>query len=81
MKTHRPILVGLVSCASRLGIPPAWLKEKALTGDVPCLHVGKRRLLFNVASVEAALVRLASGERATTDAQQKGETYAHCAHE
>jgi len=55
-------LVGLLGCASRLGVPAKWLKAKALAGEIPCLRIGKRKLFFNVASVQTALLRMASAE-------------------
>ena len=58
--THE--LIGLLGCAARLGVPAKWLREKALAGELPCLRIGKRKLLFDAASVEAALLRIAATE-------------------
>lgn len=44
--------------ASRLGVPASWLKSEAIAERLPCLRV-KRRLLFNVAQVERALLEMA----------------------
>ena len=61
METHsKRELLGLVGCASRLGIPPKWLKTKALSGEVPCLRIGNRKLLFDLSCVKAALLRMAA---------------------
>jgi hypothetical protein len=45
----------LKQAASQLGVPAAWLRREALAGRVPCLRA-RRRLLFNLAAAEAALL-------------------------
>jgi len=53
-------LASLCVCASHVGVPAKWLKERAIAGDIPCLRIGKRRLLFNIAAVKAALACMAA---------------------
>ena len=49
----------LYTCAKELDVPVAWLKTAAIKGEVPCLRIGKRRLIFNVEAVRAALAERA----------------------
>ncbi len=56
MKTK---LLNLYGCAKRLNIPAAWLKRKALDGDIPYLQIGKRQMRFELNAVKKALVKLA----------------------
>ncbi|MCG3127422.1 MAG: hypothetical protein CHACPFDD_02282 [Phycisphaerae bacterium] len=53
------VFLPLHRAASRLGVPATWLRTEALAGRVPHLRVG-RRLLFNPAAVEEALLHRAS---------------------
>jgi hypothetical protein len=65
----RETFVPLASAAIRLGVPMAWLLAEAKAGRVPYLPAG-RRMLFNIALVEKALL-----ERATAGSQE-GEQHA-----
>lgn len=47
--------VSLSETASHLGVPAAWLRNEAQTGQIPHLKVG-RRLLFNIKVVERVLL-------------------------
>lgn len=51
--------VSLRQTAVRLGVPIAWLKTEAEAGRIPHLKTG-RRLLFNPAVVERALLKSAA---------------------
>jgi hypothetical protein len=53
--TQREPFVSLLAAANSLGVPAAWLKAEAQAARVPHLKVG-RRILFNVARVERALL-------------------------
>jgi hypothetical protein len=53
--------LSLNNLAAQTRLPREWLRHEALAGRLPCLRVG-RRLLFNLAAVQAALCeRAASG--------------------
>jgi len=52
-------LVNLYGLSNRLNLPIVWLKAEAEEGRIPCLRVG-RKLLFNPAAVEQALINMAS---------------------
>jgi hypothetical protein len=52
-------LVSLLALARATGLPADWLKQRAIEGHIPCLHVG-RRMLFNPAAVQEALLLLAA---------------------
>lgn len=61
---NTPQLVNLRELARRLrrfGLTARWLREEAESGGIPSMRAGKR-LLFNVAAVEEALLRRAAGE-------------------
>jgi hypothetical protein len=47
-------LVGLIECATRLGVPPKWLKREADSGSIPCLRIGRKHL-FNLTAVKRTL--------------------------
>ena len=53
------LFLPLRRAAARLGVPAAWLRAETLAGRVPCLRVG-RRLLFNPAATERALLERAN---------------------
>jgi len=54
-------LLNLYGCANRLkNISAGWLKEKALSGEIPCIRVGKRQMYFDLAAVKKAIKELAS---------------------
>lgn len=55
------VFLPLRRAAGRLGVPANWLRREALAGRVPYLRVG-RRMLFNPAAVEGALLNRASQE-------------------
>jgi hypothetical protein len=57
------LLVTLISLADRLELPRDWLREEALAGRIPCLHI-RGRLRFNPVAVEQELARLAATSRA-----------------
>jgi hypothetical protein len=60
LNDHMPeVFVPLHEAATRLGVPAAWLKAQAKAGRVPHLAAG-RRILFNVALVQQALLSRAS---------------------
>lgn len=67
MDTEHPnrLFVSASSAAERLGVTASWLKAEARAGRVPFLQAGGKRL-FNVATVEAALLA-----RATTAVGQE----------
>jgi len=48
-------LVPLGLMAARLGIPPTELRQDVEDGGLPAVRVGKRGLLFHVATVERLL--------------------------
>ena len=53
-----PEALTLYPLAELLRLPPSWLRALALAGRIPHLRVGSR-LLFSVATVQAALARIA----------------------
>lgn len=58
----QPQLVNLAELAKKLrrfGLTARWLRTEAEAGRLPCMRAG-RRMLFNVAAVEAALLRRAA---------------------
>jgi hypothetical protein len=59
MARKRKILTNLLETAERLGVPAKWLKEAAISGKVPCLWLGKQKMLFEPTAVEEAMARLA----------------------
>ena len=59
-------LVHLVPMAKWLGVSPAWLREEAEAGRIPCLNAAGV-LLFNARSVQRVL-----GERAAEPHSAKG---------
>lgn len=64
MENTSPQLVNLRELARQLrrfGLSAKWLHSEAQVGRLPCMLVG-RRLLFNVAAVEEALLRRAAKE-------------------
>ena len=48
--------------AKQLGVPLAWLRAQAESGDIPSLRVG-RRVLFNLPAVKDALLERSSRDR------------------
>ena len=52
--------VPLTTLAYRTGLSTSWLRAEAEAGRIPSLKVG-RRLMFNIATVEAALLERANG--------------------
>lgn len=52
--------VGPLELASKLGLPPSWVKTEAKAGRIPSLRVGRRRL-FDLAAVRAALAERMTG--------------------
>lgn len=58
--TDKPL--PLRHAARALRVPEDWLLAQAQAGLVPCLRLG-RRLLFSLAAVEAALVKIAATAR------------------
>lgn len=54
--------------AIRLGVPAAWLKAEARAGRIPHLQAG-RRVLFNLAIVEQALLERAETTEGNADAK------------
>jgi hypothetical protein len=54
-------LFNVHTLARKLGLSAVWLKAEANAGRIPCLKVG-RRLLFNAAAVERALLARAGGD-------------------
>lgn len=67
------VFLPLRRAAARLGVPAAWLRAEALAGRVPFLSVG-RRLLFNTAAVESALLERSRQAQAqeNSDTQRQG---------
>lgn len=65
MKTRK--LANLYETANQLQLPPAWLKQMALSDKIPCLKIGKRQLRFDLEATEQALTRLAAN-RSQADA-------------
>lgn len=57
----REVFLSLRRAAARLGVPANWLRREAHAGRVPHLRVG-RRLFFNLAEVEGALLNRAKQE-------------------
>lgn len=56
---RKPKLLNLYETAEQLQIPVGWLKDMALNNQLPCLHVGKRKLRFEINAVTAAMTRMA----------------------
>ncbi len=55
--------VSVFKLAQILDLPRRWLKQEADAGRIPCLRIGKRVRLFDVAAVRQALaLRAAKGE-------------------
>jgi hypothetical protein len=54
-------LLTLMRMASRLGVPAAWLRERAAAGEVPCLRAGNR-WLFRPDVVVPAVAAMAAPE-------------------
>ncbi len=52
-------LVSLVRLARHVKLPKDWLKEKANSGDIPCLKVGGK-YLFSLSAVQDALAAKAA---------------------
>lgn len=50
-----PQFVSITEASRRFGVPITWLKAEVEAGRIPSLRVG-RRLLFNLESVEQALL-------------------------
>ena len=63
MVAERHILTNLLETATQLDIPASWLKDAAVSGAVPCLFIGKRKMLFDPEAVEKAMASLARGEK------------------
>ena len=63
MKKKRKILANLLETAEVLGVPAKWLKEAANAGKIPCLRVGKNKVLFDPDAVEQSMARLAQGDQ------------------
>jgi len=72
MNNHK--LLTLVAAARLVRLPTRWLKDEARAGRLPCLRVGTR-ILFDRASLERALARLAAGET-HDDSAREGATEA-----
>jgi hypothetical protein len=51
-------LVTLPGLSRKLNLPTTWLKAEAAAGRLPALRIG-RRILFNLAAVEAVLLERA----------------------
>ena len=62
MIAQRKILTNLLETSEQLGIPAKWLKDAAIAGKVPCLFIGKRKMLFYPKAVEEAMAVLAGGK-------------------
>lgn len=54
-------LYNLQGVATKLNLPPKWIKAKVKSGHIPCLQVGKRRMFFNLEAVQNAMAELAKG--------------------
>jgi hypothetical protein len=52
-------LYNLSATANKIGVPIKWLKEKAVSNEIPCLKI-KKRFLFNIDAVKKALLDLAA---------------------
>lgn len=63
MIAKREILTNLLETSEMLGISAKWLKDAAIGGEVPCLFIGKRQMLFYPKAVEEAMVILASKKK------------------
>jgi len=59
-KNKKPI--GIVELSRELGLPKHWLKEQALAGRIPCLHIGKL-LRFDLSAVKVAVADMAERSR------------------
>lgn len=57
---RKPKLLNLYETAERLEVPVGWLKDMALSNQLPCLRVGKRKLRFEVNAVTAAMAKMAA---------------------
>lgn len=58
-------LYNLLGLSRQLGLPVSWLKAEARAGNIPCLHISKRKMLFDLKAVERTLaVRAGKGEQA-----------------
>jgi excisionase family DNA binding protein len=55
-------LLSVAALARKLRLPASWLKAEAIAGRIPCLRVG-RKMLFNQAAVQQALLSRAAGEQ------------------
>jgi len=60
-------LLPLPTLAARLGLRPKDVRLAAEHGDIPCIRVGERGLLFDMEAAERALLKRAGGE--TSDPQ------------
>lgn len=60
--------------AKRLGVAPAWLRQEAEEGRIPCLVAG-HVLLFDVVAVESALSERAASPAKSSDHGRE----CHCA--
>ena len=58
------VLLRLPDLADELGLPAAWLKERAALGEIPCLPISRRTVLYNLNAVRTALAELAATTRA-----------------
>ncbi len=52
-------LVSIRRLARELRLPIAWLKTEAQTGQIPCLHIG-RKCVFNLTAVKRVLAERAA---------------------
>jgi hypothetical protein len=52
-------LLNLSATANKIGVPIKWLRDKAISNEIPCLKI-KSRFLFNIEAVRQALFDLAA---------------------
>jgi len=60
MEDKNQTLFNLIGLADELQLPAIWLREKAISGKIPCLFVGRKKMLFNLEAVKKALADLAA---------------------
>ena len=52
--------VGIIGLSEALRIPGPWLREQADKGNIPCLRIQGKKVLFNVAAVQNAINEMAA---------------------